>query len=220
VRLLFLDIDGVLNSEASAKLEYNDRRGKVGLSTYLDRSCVRQLDRIIEQTDAKVVVTSCWRLSWPLPALEAHMRMFGFYRRLADKTPRLTGLDGSTVPRGLEVLHYLEKCWRHGGVESFCILDDETDMADLEFALVKTDPEKGLTNNDANRAIQMLGGEPAWMKHADVRVPYGFCPHCGSPGVIQTVGPEKTTCVRGHEYGSKSSLSHRERSRVFGGWRT
>lgn len=53
VKLIFLDIDGVL----ARKSDFNE----VAQSNTLHRPCVDQLNRIIHETDAKVVLISAWR---------------------------------------------------------------------------------------------------------------------------------------------------------------
>src|SRR5262245_22677615 len=63
-RVLFLDVDGVLNHEAAFTTM------KLGPAP-IDPACVAQLDRVVEATGAKIVLSSAWR---NLPGLERKLR--------------------------------------------------------------------------------------------------------------------------------------------------
>ena len=62
MRIVFLDFDGVLNTAhyihvmESRKLQCNDEYGSL-----FDPASVSYLRRIIDKTDAKIVVTSSWK---------------------------------------------------------------------------------------------------------------------------------------------------------------
>ena len=53
-KIIFLDIDGVLNSESYFKNK---------IAGVIDPECVRRLNRIIKETDADIVISSSWKLS-------------------------------------------------------------------------------------------------------------------------------------------------------------
>ena len=54
MKVIFLDIDGVLINKASLL--------NVESSYVPDEKCVQQLNELINRTDAKIVVSSCWRI--------------------------------------------------------------------------------------------------------------------------------------------------------------
>jgi len=67
--LIFLDIDGVLNPECymrylherntrDKRLEFRDAYGHL-----FDPHCVTELKRLIDTTDADIVISSAWRLA-------------------------------------------------------------------------------------------------------------------------------------------------------------
>jgi hypothetical protein len=158
MKLIFLDIDGVLNTEASAKAEWERRGQKAGVSQDLDPECCKQLTRICQETGATIILSSVWRYSWPLPLLTEHLRKFGADVYLADKTPRVRAPEGKTTcPRGLEIAAYLTLCNNKGGVDSFVIIDDDSDMEFLSPFLVQTTAATGLTQKLADQIIEKLG---------------------------------------------------------------
>ena len=63
-------------------------------------------------------------------------------------TPLTNGMS-----RGREIQLWLQQ---HPEVDSFVILDDDADMDNLIDRLVQTEIETGLTEQDADRAIELL----------------------------------------------------------------
>lgn len=57
MKILFLDIDGVLNSYQF----YENKSNQELVDNPFDTACVRHLKTIIDATDAKIVLTSTWR---------------------------------------------------------------------------------------------------------------------------------------------------------------
>lgn len=156
-RIVFLDVDGVLNSHA-----WWARKAFEPAHPQLDPEAVARLDRLCRETGAAVVVSSTWR-----SAGATHMRevlgAVGFKGRVIGCTPQMArmGTNGVYlgVERGHEIAQWLSTFPRP--VERFVILDDEDDMADLRGFLVQTDYAVGLTDADCERAAAMLAGEAA-----------------------------------------------------------
>lgn len=152
-RILFLDFDGVLNSD-----EWVARRRAEGgpctvLSNAIDADAVARLQEIVEATQAKVVISSSWRELFSVAELVDILGRHGFRGQVVGKTPRLDALVPGTV-RGHEIAAWLD-CqteWPAG----FCILDDHSDMAHLLPWLVQTDPLVGLVRQDVARAVEVL----------------------------------------------------------------
>jgi HAD domain in Swiss Army Knife RNA repair proteins len=144
MKVIFLDIDGVLiNRECLRTME----------SDYVpaDRS-IQLLNALIQQTDAKIVVSSCWRKRRTCAELQELLSGWGVEGVVLDKTP--------TFPedaRGLEIQQWLaERKKSRGDVESFVILDDCSDMPTLLEFLVQTEFETGLTRRHTEKAVQIL----------------------------------------------------------------
>jgi len=153
MKIIFLDIDGVLNIEeerdtipmaiSSSGIRYRD------FDDIPIERCVNNLNRVISETGAEIVITSTWRIQHSVLSL-----MYIFF--LCGVKPAYilgrTSYD-SNVKRGEEITEWLKE---HPEITNFVILDDDSDMVDLMDHLILIDPEVGLTEADANKAIEML----------------------------------------------------------------
>lgn len=147
--ILFLDIDGVLNSETW----FDGRReaGFVwcGFDQMLDPAAVARLNRIVDATGCQVVLTSSWRLQdEETRATEGWLRRAGFLHRLEGETPHLPGDDR----RGEEVALWLAQ---HGEGRPYALLDDEPEDNHLG-RWVATSFTTGLTDDVADQVIRRL----------------------------------------------------------------
>lgn len=117
VRLLFLDFDGVLNSDAYfASPEFSTLTE--GLSEaevmlldhayHLDPAKVALLNRVVETFDVTVVISSSWRFRYMLEELNAMLTERGATFRAAAVTPRVTEHDPARPLRAREILAYLD----------------------------------------------------------------------------------------------------------------
>lgn len=155
MKVIFLDIDGVMNYRD----EMTDKAVKRGGFSHLffdtpSKRPIKALNKIIEETDAKVVISSTWRLNYP--SVREFWRMLwlcGFNGEVIGFTPCLSGKY-----RGHEIAQWLKNTDRN--VEQFVIIDDDSDMAHLIHRLYKTDNKKGLTKKDVKPIINMLNDEP------------------------------------------------------------
>ena len=57
MKLLFLDVDGVLNNATT-------KAGAPSGCTGIEDKLVKNLAKIIEQTQAKIILTSDWKIEW------------------------------------------------------------------------------------------------------------------------------------------------------------
>ena len=67
-KIVFLDIDGVLNSELHyVEKSQQQLADEIGYPlSEISRSAVSLLNQIVEKTGAKVVISSTWRLGRPV----------------------------------------------------------------------------------------------------------------------------------------------------------
>ena len=162
MKILFADIDGVLNGKDWAV--ENIGRGNEDWSPYVfDPRTVRQLNRILEVTEAEIVISSSWRHAWTLEQLQKHFREQGVVGKVIDCTPKVCLAPSSTsilrdCPRGQEIQEWLDQA---SAVQPdvkwvFAILDDDTDMDPVKNRLVKTRFETGLTKAKADKVIVLL----------------------------------------------------------------
>ena len=141
MKVIFLDVDGVLNS---AQDGYSIR-----LST---DSHLRLLQRITKETGVKIVRSSSWRIGFTTASKNLLARFKEYGLELMDCTPELSG-----ACRGDEIRKWLEEFEVENDVERFAILDDEADMAEFtESNLIQTDTNVGLQKADAVRCIKLL----------------------------------------------------------------
>ena len=159
MKILFLDIDGVLNS---ARYDAERRSTPMG---NVDESRLPLLCRIVDATGAVIVLSTSWRVYWdPDPArcapewAEIGDPLTAFGLRVYDKTPSYPGNN-----RDCEVRDWLEA--HKGEVESFVILDDMSfGWGELTPRLVRTNYHKGrgLEEGHAEAAIKLLNTLLTW----------------------------------------------------------
>jgi hypothetical protein len=140
MRFLYLDIDGVA---------IPDRRD----STTISFAMSARLRRILDATDAKIVLSSHRRIS-KLTVLSL-LSAAGFTRHdFADDwaTPFLLTPSPDASVRGQEIAQHLD----HNRPAAFAILDDCPVLPSQAKHFVQTDPNKGLTDDDADKAIAIL----------------------------------------------------------------
>ena len=152
MKVIFLDIDGVLNCQSS-KSSCNAMLG-------IDDDKVRRLKEIIEKTNAKIVLISSWKNDWQ----KIYKEQQGYMANYLDKKLKRHGLvimdktEDTSVNRGQGILNWLAD----KKIESFVILDDEDfDYQEVGIAdrVVKTnfyDNNGGLQDNETNKAIDYL----------------------------------------------------------------
>lgn len=158
MKILFLDVDGVLNC-ATTKERTPD--GYIGVC----REKAAILRRIIAETGARIVLSSEWRrrqdnIDHLFDVLGDAMKAahFGNTPRIEERTE---GGIWMSKCRGDEIHAWLnERLWIGGRAtpESFVILDDRGDMEPHMDRLVQTSYNVGLTDEIADRVIAMLNG--------------------------------------------------------------
>ena len=174
MKVLFLDIDGVLNSEnwfayriycvknnmvniLMNFVDTDDRNIKHKL-TMLDDRAIANLNRIVEETGCKVVLSSSWRSSIESENIFTQnlLKLKGFKYEFYDVTPRLWFNDFS-IRRGEEIKFWLDKESEKHEIESFVILDDDSDMLPEQMNnFIHVDGQVGLTDRDVLTAIEIL----------------------------------------------------------------
>jgi hypothetical protein len=116
----------------------------------IDPECVENLNYIVENADAKVVISSTWRLSHTPDEMRNLLEKKGFRGEVLGFTPCEWGEE-----RGIEIQKWLDA---HPTVTQFVILDDDSDMAHLKHRLVLTSCYRGgLTRVRAVKALALLG---------------------------------------------------------------
>lgn len=155
MRLIFLDIDGVLNSTEYLNSEEYEDEFKLHKQVYanIDPDKIKLLNKLVEHSGALVVLSSDWRLSYSLEEMNYFLKIRGATFQISDKTP-FSGNPIARTPRGRDIQEYLDTiCMKP---ESFVIIDDYSDMLHLKKYLVQTDRLVGITKEDIQKALEIL----------------------------------------------------------------
>jgi hypothetical protein len=151
MKVLFLDIDGVLNTDRYVLRRDWCTQGNI------DETHLPLLRRILEETGAVIVLSTSWRTYWDpdparwAPEWQESGEIFARYGiEIYDRTPSYNGNN-----RDREVGDWLAA--HEGEVESFAILDDRRmGWGELQDRLVFTYRSHGLTEKHTEKAIELL----------------------------------------------------------------
>lgn len=154
MKILFLDIDGVLNSH-----DFWKRCQELGIvpDDKVDPLAVERLNRLVDATGAKIVVSSTWRLPYvwnrQLGMLATLLQRAGIKGEVIGMTPD----HQKSYGRGGEIQAWMLQARQDNiDIESFVILDDDNDMDHLMGYLVQTKMTDGLQDHHVETAIQIL----------------------------------------------------------------
>ena len=169
-RILFLDFDGVLNTENyQAQLRAEGKPGWDDYGMLFDPAAVANLKRILDSVpDVRIVVESSWKVNG-LDELRLMWAERGLPGSLYDITPTFFCEELLTVnlsdPDGIRKVEGLGKgkeirAWlrRHAGPDCrYVILDDMAEFdGELQEHAVRIDPWVGVTESVAMEAVKFL----------------------------------------------------------------
>jgi hypothetical protein len=159
-KVLFLDIDGVINSHrtltvAAGPSEFGGKPRGNGFPHDFSASDMSKFDhvaiglirQVCIETDASIVLSSAWRILFS-PFEVAN----GLDLPIFARTPSLIGCRGDEIAAWLAA---------HPEVESYAIVDDSGDMlASQSHFFVQTDPYEGLSYRNFCNLRDILNGRP------------------------------------------------------------
>lgn len=155
MKIIFLDIDGVLNSS-----DYRKQMGIQYFSEIIDRRKMPLLKKIVEETDAKIVLSTSWRKFWDEG--ESQMDPVGQYINDVFAEYGLTIYGKTPVMeesgRNAEIKAWLDGKWY---VDNYVILDDKDFgwSPELRAHFIRTDLNgDGLEGVQAQETIDVLNG--------------------------------------------------------------
>lgn len=171
MKVIFLDIDGVLNSAQSANFWYSKTANNVKHPILEDWSatleeyqtsdfCPISVTNLCEALsllpEIKIVISSTWRLSKSVEDLKKIFSPWPIIaNKIIDKTPCLRLQE-----RGDEIKAWLDEHKKHCKVDDqisdFVIIDDDNDMNVLEQYLIRTDSNVGLDWNKMKEVVKRL----------------------------------------------------------------
>lgn len=140
MKVVFLDVDGVLNN-----FDLLRRNG----FDYIDPVMVGRVGLVVGQAGAKIVLSSTWRLTHENRSLvAAALGEQGMF--IHDVTPSLNTF------RSEEISNWLRD---NPAVDRYAIFDDDDDAGfGMGDAFFQTDPEVGITDRIAAAALSYLKG--------------------------------------------------------------
>lgn len=156
MKIIFLDIDGVLNCKYS--------KSRCGGYIGIDDKKVDRLKEICDNTNAKIVLVSSWKIDWSKNTSECGQLGAYMVKKLAkahiyimDKT------DDNGYNRGEGIINWLKQ---RDNTESWIVLDDEVfedySLFSIFPHLVKSEFHSeygGLQNEHVKRAIELLNSK-------------------------------------------------------------
>ena len=139
--VLFLDVDGVLHPESARRDDcFHD-------------SCMANLKKVIDQTEAAIVLSSTWRLKDDCCELVAEKLEKAGIPRFGSRTPCFHQWPSNTsfhYDREREILAWVQ----FHTPRSWVLVGDGKDLGkEFEGHFVRTDAQCGLSVDDANRII-------------------------------------------------------------------
>jgi hypothetical protein len=162
LKVVFLDVDGVLNTGNYIIEQYN-KTGKPhsGHHSEFDPICMKNLKDLVDETDAYIVISSTWRLGnhetdegWM--ALMDRLNDYGLKDRVIGCTPDLSRKYNSMCCRGYEIQKWLDDN-KDKNIGGFVIIDDDSDMYHLMNKLAKCSFKDGFTFKVKRKALKILG---------------------------------------------------------------
>lgn len=146
MKAIFLDIDGVLNSDEHTAfiksfISYDDT-----MIEPFDDECLHNLKYIVDETDAKIIITSIWRL-FPdyLYILMNKLEEYGLDKNVISLT-----ISNKYKDKLQEIAVKLKKL----GITEYVVLDNDKTL-NLDRHII-TNNVTGLTEIDAKQAVKIL----------------------------------------------------------------
>lgn len=167
-KIIFLDFDGVLNTEYyQGLLQYQGKPWQDEYGAFFDPKSVKQLKKIIDATDADIVVESSWKYLG-LDAMKELWDVRNLPGRVIDITPSSVS-DENLININLDYLYTsILHCkgieiasWLTEQTEDirYVIIDDEYVILESQFPhFILTNPYEGITEEQAERTISILNG--------------------------------------------------------------
>lgn len=165
LKIIFLDYDGCINHE----IFYRDRANHWNKAferpyplSEIDERCVDLLNYIIQETGAKVVISSSWRHGRSVQELQNILEQLKFEGEIIDVTPSFSTYGDDEKCRGDEVAKWIADNEELIGCKpeeykNWVALDDDNDfLPQQKNNFIWVDPYIGITPKDAEAAIRIL----------------------------------------------------------------
>lgn len=161
-KVLFLDIDGVLNSNF-----WNDsHRAEISDGTLIDAGKIKLLSHLIKETGAEIILHSGWRFWFDTKLKPLRTEAAKLTELLAKENLYISGMTPDLTTEEIrrtkkfslvkadEILLWIGL---HNSVARWVVLDDlDLHNEQIKRHQVKTDPTIGLTLENVKQAIKIL----------------------------------------------------------------
>jgi len=154
-KLIFLDIDGVLNNDSDEILRLG--KGSPLEGAHYCPTLVEKLNKIVSLTGAKIVLSSTWRLGLTLCEVKSMLEEMSIQGEVVGMTENY---NNGFVFRGNEIYKWIKDNKDLIGkpyyeYQDYVILDDDSDMLYWQRNnFVQTHGLKGLTNSNVMEAVE------------------------------------------------------------------
>lgn len=163
-KALFLDIDGVLNSNF-----WNDsHQTEISDGTLIDAEKIELLARLVKETDAEIILHSGWRFWFDAKLKPLCTEAVKLAELLAKENLYISGVTPDLTTEEIrktkkfslvkadEILLWISL---HNNVTGWVVLDDlDLHNDQVRQHQVKTEPTTGLTLEDVKQAVKILTG--------------------------------------------------------------
>ena len=149
MKIIFLDIDGVLNSDVYYKSVDHTAKDWARF----DPTAVDLIKKLVNEFFAHIVISSTWRFG-AVQLLNSELKKSGLIKYLHKdwKTPQ-----GYPPSKGNEIKAWLNQ---HNDISEYVILDDdESILEEQKTRFVKTELKSGLLEKHYNIAREILSRE-------------------------------------------------------------
>lgn len=143
MRVLFLDVDGVLNRTGYQPVE------SFGLRSWIEPELASRLSIVLARTDARIVMSSDWRVGRTLERIGEELNAAGITAPVLGKTPELGG------PRWREIETWMVE--NAVAREQVVIVDDGFSMGPLDDRFVRVSPLAGLGDGACAGIVRLFG---------------------------------------------------------------
>jgi len=155
MKVIFLDIDGVLVTRNSIK--YQHLNYPEDTSIRFGKKAVKNLNKLIRLTKSKIVISSTWRLFHSLEDLQNIFKKQGIKGKIISTTSIERAPVEEDIPRGQKIADWLAQ---HSEVERYVIIDDDVQADCIQFHpnnCVETWYKRGFAPEDRfNEALAIL----------------------------------------------------------------
>ena len=146
MKVIFLDIDGVLVTRNSIKYQHLNYPEETEIM--FSKKAVKNLNKLTRLTKSKIVVTSTWRLFHSLEELQKIFKKQGVKGEIISTTSIERAPIEEDIPRGKKISDWLEQ---YPDVRQYVIIDDDVQADCIQFHphnCVETSYKQGFSPED------------------------------------------------------------------------